>query len=478
MRRSSLLELAVLILILALAFYTAAIPHLTYPYPVHIDEWLHLANARAVQAADSAAYLDPFMGSSTVGLGSNLEIGFLMFWSAFQSISGLDWLIIVRWFPPIVFMATVLCVYVLGRREGYGLEAAFFASLVPTTVGILGPGFWVPVALALPIIPLSLFLVFNYRSWWSYALLFVFISFLLALHAATAVGLIIILAPYILLNLRGDFKKSLGMGLAIAMPFLALFPWIFRMLAPTAKELLTPQPFPTWVDIPSIIRHFGYLPIAASLAGCFVLAIKGGRKNYALVLGLLALLATLVVFFSFQYGVEIMYERGLLYLMLMLSILAGAGLAAVRKFQLPDGLSRKLPSVLPRVISVTLCLVLVGVTLAIAIPHRQKTPYYHMIDQADYEAFVWIKENINGNYKRALLDPWKATAFVAITQKSVYSRIHVSPLPRDLKAYQVLADNVSDTAFLKDNGISIVYTRQVLDNSDLIKVRENVYLLK
>lgn len=328
MRRRTFFDHVMLILVLALAFYIALIPHLSSPYPVHIDEWLHLANAKAVQVADSTAYLDPFTGSRIVSPGSNLEIGFLLFCGVFQSISGLDWFTIIRWFPAIVFVITVLCVYVLARREGYGCEAAFFAALIPTTVGILGPGFLVPIAFALPVIALSLFLVFNYRTWWSYLLLSFFTCFLLSAHAATAVGLVIILAPYILLNLRGDLKRSLGIALALSVPFLAPFPWIFQMPLPTAKQLLTPQPVPAYVDLPVIISQYGYLPIALSLAGCFLLAMRGGKKNYGLVLGLLALLSMLVTFFSFHYGVEIMYERGLLYLMLMLSIIAGSGLAA------------------------------------------------------------------------------------------------------------------------------------------------------
>lgn len=334
--------------IVALAFYIARIPHLGYPYPVHIDEWLHLANAEAVQAAGSSAYLDPFTGNHMVGIGSNLEIGFLIFWGAFQSISGIEWFTIFQWFPAVVFIITVLCVYALGQREGYGWEAAFFTSLIPTTVGILGPGFLVPVAFALPVIPLSLFLVLNYGSWWSYLLLFIFTSFLLALHAATAVGLVIILVPCILLNFPSDFKRSIGIALALAVPFLALFPWIFRMLLPTARELLTPQQASPFVDLPVIISKYGYLAIALSLAGCFLLAMKGGKKNYSLVLSLLALLLMLVTFFTFHHGVEIMYERGLLYLMLMLSIISGSGLAAVRRIRLPAKLAEKLPSLLAR----------------------------------------------------------------------------------------------------------------------------------
>ena len=78
----------------------------------------------------------------------------------------------------------------------------------------------------------------------------------------------------------------------------------------------------------------------------------------------------------------------------------------------------------------------------------------------------------------AILDPWKATAFTALTEKYVYSRIHVTPTPRDVEVRDFLRLGCKDTGFLKKNGISIVYTRESVNNSDLEEVRNNVYLVK
>ena len=57
---------------------------------------------------------------------------------------------------------------------------------------------------------------------------------------------------------------------------------------------------------------------------------RGRREDYGLTLGLLAMLLMLVVFFTFHYGLHIMYQRGLMYMMLMASIVAGAGLMWVK----------------------------------------------------------------------------------------------------------------------------------------------------
>jgi len=465
----------ILPLIMALAFYLTFIPHLGYPYPLHVDEWVHLAKCNAVLAAGSTTFVDPFRGQLPLGISSNLEAGFHLFWSVFHQISGISWLTIFRYFPGIIFLITVLSVYILAQREGFGWEAALFACLIPTTIGILGPAFMVPVALGLPFIPLSLFITFNFRTGWSYLVLFLFTCILLTIHAATAVGLVLILVPYILLNLKGNFKHSLGITLALAVPFLAPFPWIFSMLLPTAEKLLTPQPLSTFVDLPSILHTYGYLPVLFCLLGTSVLAIRGGTKNYGLIFGLVALLVMLVTFFTFHYGVEIMYQRGLMYAMLMMSIVAGAGLMGIRNLRLP---SNGLKTVfLRKNVGNILCLVLIGITLALCIPNRQDTAYYHMIDSEDYEAFVWIRDNIDDSHKKAILDPWKATAFTAITGKSIYTRTHLYLKATDMEAYEFLRGGCTDTAFLKENGISIIYSQWKCQNPDLVEVEKDIYLL-
>lgn len=466
-----------LVPILALAYYLAFIPHLSYPYPVHIDEWVHLYRAEALLSAGSTTYTSYLYGETTAGLSSNLETGFHLFWGVFQRISGLDWMTIFRYFPGVIFLITVLAVYVLARREGYGWQAAFFTSLIPTTVGILGPAFLVPVTTGLLFIPLLLFLAFHFRSWWSYLVIFIFTSFLLSIHAPTAVVIAMLMIPFILLGLKGDFRHRALVTAAVAIPFLAPFPWIFRLLLPTALQLLEPVPPIEWIDIPRVIFTYGLMPVGLSLLGTFRLVMKGGRKNYSLVLGLLAILVMLATFYTLRYGIPIMYDRGLMYMMLMMSIIAGAGLASFNHLRLPDNLTR-IPLRLVSTAGHILCLALVVVTLVVTIPARQDTPYYHMIDREDYQAFVWIKENLGTAYKKAVLDPWKATAFTAITQKAIYTRIHAYPRPSDLYVYNFLEAGSANTTFLEENGITIVYARKPVANPDLAEVRKFVYVLK
>jgi len=112
-----------------------------------------------------------------------------------------------------------------------------------------------------------------------------------------------------------------------------------------------------------------------------------------------------------------------------------------------------------------------------SIPARLNITYYYMIDEQDYQAFVWIRENVDDRYDRAILDPWKATPFTAITERYVYTRLHSYPNPSDEEVDKFIKAGCLDTAFLRETGASIVYTREECHNPDLIIVRENVYLL-
>ena len=51
--RVALADYIILPLVLALAAYLAFLPHLGYSYPVHVDEWLHMAYSNAMLQAGS-----------------------------------------------------------------------------------------------------------------------------------------------------------------------------------------------------------------------------------------------------------------------------------------------------------------------------------------------------------------------------------------------------------------------------------------
>lgn len=469
--------------ILVLAFFVTFIPHITYPYALHIDEWVHIAYANALLDSGTVYHASPFSGLGSGGIVALLESGYHIPMAIFQRFSGVPWVDIARYAPGIIFVFTVLSVYIFAKKRGFGWEAAFFTCFITTTVGILGPAFIVPVAMGLVFLPLLLFLVTNLQTKWAYLIICIFISFLIILHATSAILVVVLLLPFCLFNWKANPKHNLGVLVAITFPFLLTLPWTSGLILSEWGSLFTLKPLPAYHDFLMIIPEYGLLPVTFSLLGVFILIVKGNWKRYSLAISLIVLLAILAVFYTLHYGIAALYLRGLLFAMLMMSIVAGAGLRELWKLELPwiNGFRLRKPRIV-QAIGILLCVSVISATLLIAIPSRQFTPYYHMIDKTDYEAFVWIKNNVDADHQKAILDPWKATAFTAITEKYVYTRIHTSPQPIDSQAYEFLKGGSNDTSFLLENGISIVYTRidDVVftpDNPDLVEIRDNVYLL-
>ncbi|MFC2006767.1 hypothetical protein ACFLUQ_01205, partial [Chloroflexota bacterium] len=435
-----------LVPILALAFYMAFIPHLNYPYAVHIDEWVHIAHQNALLRVGDIYYPDPFSGQgSGGGVIAQLELGYHLPLAVFYQLSGVSWMDIARYFPSITFVFTVLSVYIFAKKIGFGWEAAFFTCLIPTTVGIMGPALMVPVAMALAFVPLLLYLFFNHKTPWSYMVIIIFIAFMVILHATSAILMIIILVPSLFFGLRGDTKHSLLVMLVLALPFIFTLPWTSSLILSEARNLFVLKELPAYHDFLRIIKGYGYLPIIFCLTGVFILSLEGTWKKYALVMSLLALLAMLTLFYTLHYGIGLLYFRGLLFAMLMMSIVAGAGLMALRKLELPGIIEGKpdRPLII-KAAGTLLCLIAIGAILAVAIPNRQKEPFYHMIDKVDYEAFVWIRDNTDPSQQKAILDPWKATAFTAITEKYVYTRIHMAPTTKSTQTYDFLKNGSAD----------------------------------
>lgn len=467
--------------IMALAFYMAYIPHQAGHLPVHLDEWTHIANANEIISHGSMRGLvDPFTGGP-LNFNQTVESGFETFLAVFHQVSGLSWPDITRFFPGVLFMGTVLSVYTLTRKYGTGVESAFFTTLIITTVGLLGPGFLVPVAMGLFFVPLVLYIVLNHQTVTSYLALSVITVFLVAMHSVTALIVGLILIPYVILGVKSKFSHSLGVTASIGLPIILaiiFFPDVFQeMTLALVSQLLVPQDISPYVQVPFIVSAYGYFPVALGALGMGVLTFRGGLKNYSLVLGLMLLVVVLVVYFRGHYGDAFVYYRGLMYAMLMTGIVAGAGLNSIRTNDLTRWLAARAGNRFwARHAGNAAALGIAAAILVIAIPAHQNTPYYHMIDETDYQTFTWIRNNVDASYDRAVLDPWKGAAFVAITGKHVYAYTTVRLWGTGREAYSFLDGSCTDSDFLRTKHISLVYTRGECLNPDLVEIHKYVYV--
>jgi len=189
----------------------------------------------------------------------------------------------------------------------------------------------------------------------------------------------------------------------------------------------------------------------------------------------------------------IMYERSFMFLFLMIGLLAGWGLAEIRRSSIELSLDylplkngkvkvnaaiKKISSLIPFIV--------VFLLLVTTIPAHKEIPYYRLINEADYEAFTWIEENIDEYrtseylYDRAAVDPFKASAFSAITRLYIVSSI-MHPIPgyrHRREVYSFLSGCCEDDGFLEKFDVSVVYTRGCCTNENLTMIYPNVYILQ
>lgn len=446
---------AVLVLVILYGIYGNFTPHKDYPYPVHVDEWKHVMYAKDVITKSGFGGLDPFLGEfpSTVGWESTFHI----LLATLHMISGISWLSVSRYIPSVFFILMLASVFLFTRRLEFGLEAVAFSSFIPTTVRILGPGFLVPVALGMVFIPLGLFLVNSVDKF--YVPLLISSLFLLRMHPPTALVLFVILMFFSILNYRQDKRKSLWIIAIILLSFLVT-PDAYQEV-PATMESVASSTEPFLSSVRWISSLLGFIPTAFFVLGVYLLAEERKPVGYSVIIGSIVVLLWIVVFYNFNMGLFILYERGFIYLMLLMSIIAGFALFKLRFNKY--------------VFLVGLILLLIHVVYL-----RESYPYYHLINQQDYDEFLWIKENAPN--RKAIMDPWKAIAFPPVAERLVYSRIPQGPstfyTDRNWLVWHFFNDRCNDTDFLIRNNISLIYSPVECNNTDLVNLRDSIYIIK
>ncbi len=479
-QQARLVEGLFLGIILVLAFFMASIPHFQYPYPLHMDEWMRYGQAQSLMETGRTAYPNPFDSGAT--FSPDIEVGFHLLLGELKLITGISWLNLFRFLPGIILALLAFQAYVFGKGKGFGLGAAFLVILIPTTCRFLGPAFLVPVALGLTFIPLTLFilhrLMFDLRG--PVILFLVFLS-LLFIHPPTlAVISAIAVIHFIFFLLPGEKPQSRCRQSILALVFLVsiyvfMFFWAPSFINFVVKEAMHPEAHLPLPPIWGAVSKFGYIPVALFALGVGILAYRGKRDNWALVLSAVGLLAFQQLYPRFYIGPDIVYERGWLYTYVMMALLGGV---ALRELGGWTRMALRHKPTITNATSYTIIGILVVLAFALSLRSHFTEPYYHVIDDATYQDFLWVREYVPQQYQIGVLNTGVAWAFASVTGKFAYTA-EVAPNfhAKGRSAMEFLHNGASDTTWLQEREIGIVYTPGVVANNQLIKVNNNVYLL-
>ncbi len=449
-------EHLILVSVIGFAAVLTFQPHMSSPYPLHTDEWHYIIRGKnLVRTGDLLGTLWSFP-----------ETGYLTFLIMLRTFTDTSWFTLSLLLPTVMFSYALVLFYLLGKRHGSGHLAIFPLLLIPTTARYLGPSLMVPVALFLVTLPLTLFVIMDKRPR-SLFLLALILVFQLLVHPPSAMALFLVVLAAAIAILRMNLKRSLtifGILGCFFLPF--IFPmemWVSRL----NWNIITEQghfflPPPGFFGYLSVI---GVMLLFLSLLGA-VHSIKI-KKHLGMIVLLslgaliLLILAFVLVFPGFN-NVTALHDRALFCLIVVLTIPAGFGIKALKR------------------INFRLAFVTIAVMLILGTNIHFQAEYYHIVTDREYEDFIWIRDNLNESYGKAILDPWLAIGFRGITGKSVQYSLPQGPSPdyetrmREVETF--FAENCQDSSFLARKNIAIIYTDGVCSNPGFTLVHDRVYV--
>jgi len=481
LNRTSLIKAILLFAIIALAFYMALWPRLNYPYPLHVDEWMHLGHTTQILNTGHLNYPHPFQGGQWE-VGGHPETGYYLWFGTSMLATGSTWLTLARLMPALVLGLIAFSAYAWGRKRGFGLEAAFFATFIHTTIRFLGPAFLVPVTLGLVFFPLCLILLEKMeKDWRPLPLIVISLVALFLTHGTTAVAvgfvLVVFLVFYLALSKHPMRQKLPSLTCLLLIPFsgLVIFLWNRAFVLREIQNIINAEKIPL-PAIPIPLPQLGYIMIALAVIGFGFMIARGGWRNYALLVPT-AILLFFVQFYRqwFEVGPDILYERGWLYVMLLMAFIAGYGLSQLRQLGLAFFQRWSWGT-----FSVYIALVVV---VFFALGQRMegyaKEEYYHVVDVPTYHDFKWIGEELPQD-SIALLNPSVAWAYVPITGGKYTYTAKAFPwgMPELIEIGSFFRAGAPDTEYIREKNVNILYSPFPLKNPDLVEVRDGVYILR
>jgi hypothetical protein len=507
---SGVLRLTGLAGILLFSFWVGMSPHWDYLYPLHVDEWFHIGYAQSTLEAGRLEYSNPY---NRPEVSFHPEMGFHLLMGFLKTVTGLSWMSLYRIAPGLLLALLAFLTYAYGHRNGFGWAAALFVPLIPTSIRTLGPAFVVPVTTAMLFIPVTLLILHTIeeksqgKSLW---LLLVLIGGTIFIHPPTEVAItglaVLYLAGFVVAALvQRRYGEGVNLLLAIGfrtmIPIVVLGVWLpsvnQEVLEQSASAASSGVVGPLGLHS-EFAQAFGTVAVVASVLGIFLFIARGdGVRSYLLPLFTLLILAFLVFFFPmYRSGPHILYERGWLYLGLLMAIFAGYGVAIY--FRSIPAIARttasRLGLPLGSWIAVSLwstgvAVVLLALTTGLVANGKRQTyaQYYHVINDASFADFRWLGQHSVPGQLIAMGEPSLGWAYppVAGPGTEVYLAISAPWTTKGVnKARAMLASGEADVSWLKKSGISVFYTCRPrtfvcedLENNDLFKVRHGVYLV-
>lgn len=194
--------------------------------------------------------------------------------------------------------------------------------------------------------------------------------------------------------------------------------WQFETVKNILDSIFNPGGPPLLAPVKDAVQKYGFLAAGVSIIGLFILLLKGGWQAYAISVITVILIGMITIHNRTYVGYQTLADRAWFYLFLLMSVLAGFGIAEIRRF-LSKLLERKNAwNVITRLPSVAAIAFIIFLLLG-SVDRHKKEMYYRLMDDQIASDFAWIDSNIPA--RNAIVKTDLAFAYLALTRGNVYT---------------------------------------------------------
>ncbi|MFH0860565.1 MAG: hypothetical protein V1921_05145 [Candidatus Altiarchaeota archaeon] len=463
----------IFLLILVLTFSTVYSVHKNYRFPLHADEWQHLALSIQIMEEEGLSSLNPY----DLSLHVDTEPGFHILVSEILMITGVEPVTYYRFLPAIFACISNIMLFAfvwkLTKNRGIGFLSMIFFSTLKSNVNILGPVFLVPLTASIPLIYLFFLTVHQALAWKSMRRVYTLISVWIALfliHPISAAFTAFVCFIYALTEYKRTMDLMRKLSVFIVIP-VAVFVVFIRSLEEHWGGGIT------YIFVDHIVYEYGwgkteilyalhdfygYTPLLLALLG---LIVEARRKEPLVPLWSLYAALNIYAYGFLEATVIAPFQRMLYYAMLGLTVLSGIGLYRlldyVRTSLQRITLEARLRGYVTQIaITLTLAAVFyVSFSTYFDFPTRAKL--YQVIEEDEYSAIRWIGDNYGGD-NIVLADTWTSIAVYPITRNRVVGFVsaHIESDGDDFADEFFKSDCINMASMIEREGISLVITKE------------------
>ncbi|MEK6835375.1 MAG: hypothetical protein AABX61_03875, partial [Nanoarchaeota archaeon] len=358
-----------------------------YNYPLHGDEWTHLAQAVYLMENKNIPEVNPYL-KDTQKL--NLESGFHAFLAQFFTLTNLDPILNYQYLPAIfavISLLTLIILVILITNNFYiSLLASLFFLSIKNNVNLMGIWFLVPLTFSIFIIYLFFYCFLNENKKLNYLSILFYLTSIFTYPAATILITLILILYLIINNKFNKYYLIFGVILFLAALFLFrnnlqhLFDvFIFKYGWTGAFEFKY-----------SIIKMYGLIAFLFALIGSIYIYKK--RLNKILLMWPLICLIPVIMYSTLKFTLFLPYQRAFFYLLIGLVPLSAIGLYYLLEYVYIFIKKYDKTLAIFTIILLTSLVFISQFNNYYKIEDKRFLPL-HFINEDDYNALKWVKEN-------------------------------------------------------------------------------------